>query len=271
MFKVNIEKCISCGACIKDCPVKDIEFVEKKALIKNNACVKCGHCIAICPVKAISTDDYDMNEVIEYNKNDFDIKSDNFLNFIKYKRTIRNFKNQDIENEKILKIIEAGRFAPTSGNTQNVKYIVVKDKLQELRKMTLEILNDFGKEVLESSTNKLQIKYAKMWIEMYNDYILNPLGNDRLFYKAPILIIVTSEHSLNAGIASANMKLMTDILGLGSVFSGFLVRACERDSSIKEFLGINGNQNIVSCMAIGYPNVKYFRTVPRKSPDIIWK
>ncbi|MGL5313086.1 MAG: DUF362 domain-containing protein, partial [Peptostreptococcaceae bacterium] len=71
MFKVNIEKCISCGACIKDCPVKDIEFVEKKASIKNNACVKCGHCIAICPVKAISTDDYDMNEVIEYNKNDF--------------------------------------------------------------------------------------------------------------------------------------------------------------------------------------------------------
>ncbi|MGL5411129.1 4Fe-4S binding protein [Cetobacterium sp.] len=34
MFKVNIEKCISCGACIKDCPVKDIEFVEKKSLDK---------------------------------------------------------------------------------------------------------------------------------------------------------------------------------------------------------------------------------------------
>lgn len=82
-----------------------LEFVEKKASIKNSNCVKCGHCIAICPVRAISTDDYDINEVIEYNKNDFDIESDNLLNFIKYKRTIRNFKNQDIENEKIFKII----------------------------------------------------------------------------------------------------------------------------------------------------------------------
>ena len=108
-----------------------------------------------------------------------------------------------------------------------------------------------------------------MWTEMYNDYISNPLGNDRLFYNAPILIIVTSEHSLNAGIASAHMKLMADTLGLGSVFSGFLIRACERDSSIKDFFGIKENHNIVSCLAIGYPNVRYFRTVPRKSPDIM--
>ena len=140
MFKVNEEKCIGCKACIKDCPVKDIEFIKEKASIKNSNCVKCGHCIAICPIKAISTDDYDMKEIIEYNKDNFDIKSDNFLNFIKYKRTIRSFKNQDIEHERILKIIEAGRFAPTSGNMQDVKYIVVKDKLQELRKISLDII-----------------------------------------------------------------------------------------------------------------------------------
>lgn len=271
MFEVNPKKCISCGACVKDCPVKDIEFVETKASIKNISCIKCGHCIAVCPVKAISTDDYDMDEVVEYDKNTFNIESENLLNFIKYKRTIRNFKNKDVENEKILKVIEAGRFAPTSGNMQNVNYIVVKDKLQELRKITLEILNDFGKEILETSTNPMYAKYAKMWLEMYNDYLANPSEKDRLFYKAPVLIVVTSEHLLNAGIASANMKLMTDALGLGSVFSGFLTRACERDPKIKEFLGIPENQNIVSCMVIGYPNVRYFRTVPRKDANIIWK
>ena len=35
MFKVDKEKCIGCGLCVKDCLVKDIEIVDKKANIKN--------------------------------------------------------------------------------------------------------------------------------------------------------------------------------------------------------------------------------------------
>ena len=49
MYKVDIEKCIGCGLCIKDCFVKDIELIDNKANIKNERCMKCGHCVAICP------------------------------------------------------------------------------------------------------------------------------------------------------------------------------------------------------------------------------
>lgn len=31
------------------------------------------------------------------------------------------------------------------------------------------------------------------------------------------------------------------------------------------------NKEIVTCMVIGYPNVKYSRTVPRKDVNILWK
>jgi hypothetical protein len=34
------------------------------------------------------------------------------------------------------------------------------------------------------------------------------------------------------------------------------------------FLTVNEDKEIVTCMVIGYPDVKYKRTVPRKSPDI---
>lgn len=33
MYKVDIEKCIGCGLCIKDCFVKDIELIDNKANI----------------------------------------------------------------------------------------------------------------------------------------------------------------------------------------------------------------------------------------------
>ena len=271
MFKVNDKICIGCGMCVKDCFVRDIELVEGKAVIKNVTCFKCGHCVAVCPVAAVSTDEYSMDDVVEYNKEKFTIEPDNLLNFIKFERTIRQFKEKDVENEKLLKIIEAGRFTQTASNAQNVNYVVIKEQIQEVRKITLEVLNSLGEYVLENSTNPLYKRYAKMWKKMYNDFIDNPLGIDNLFFRAPALIVVTSEHPLNAGLASANMKLMVDALGLGTVFSGFFTRACEGNSRIKDFLGIEEKQIVVTCMVIGYPNVKYSRTAPRKAPNIIWK
>ena len=67
MFNVDKEKCIACKQCINDCPVSDITLEENKANIKNKSCIKCGHCIAICPTKAVSTNHYNMEDVIEYN------------------------------------------------------------------------------------------------------------------------------------------------------------------------------------------------------------
>ena len=103
MMKVDKEKCIACGMCVKDCIVRDIEIVDNKAEIKNEKCFKCGHCIAICPKDAVSSDVYDMNEVKPYNKEEFDISPDNLLNFIKFRRSTRHFKDKDVEKEKLEK------------------------------------------------------------------------------------------------------------------------------------------------------------------------
>lgn len=67
------------------------------------------------------------------------------------------------------------------------------------------------------------------------------------------------------------MELMTNALGLGTSFSGFLVRAAQDNEKITNFLGVKQGKKIVTCMVIGYPDVKYFRTVPRKEADISWK
>ena len=116
MFIVDKEKCIACKQCINDCPVNDIILKDNKAHVKNESCIKCGHCVAICPTKAVSTNDYDMDDVIEYNKESFTVDADNLLNFIKFRRSIRNFKNKKIEKEKI----EAIFTSSNSGLIQNL-------------------------------------------------------------------------------------------------------------------------------------------------------
>ena len=239
MFIVDKEKCIACKQCINDCPVNDIILKDNKAHVKNESCIKCCHCVAICPTKAVSTNDYDMDDVIEYNKESFTVDADNLLNFIKFRRSIRNFKSKKIEKEKIEKIIEAGRFTQTSTNSQDVSYTIVIDKLDKLKDLAFESLNKKG------------------------EYILNHLTPETEYLKR-------YANELNGALAASKMDLMVDALGLGTFYSGFLQIATNDNNEILDFLHISDNKKIVACMVVGYPNVKYKRTVPRKAADIKW-
>jgi nitroreductase/NAD-dependent dihydropyrimidine dehydrogenase PreA subunit len=273
MMRINKQKCIGCGKCIDDCLVNDIIMIKGKAQIKNESCFKCGHCIAICPVDAVSTDEYKMGEVKEYNDEEFSIPADNLLNFIKFRRTIRQFKDQKVEKRKIRKIIEAGRFTPTSSNQQDVAFTVVKDEIDKFRGLILKNLNQKGNSIIDNlspDTMKFK-KYAEMWIDMYQDFQNGSKNNDRLFFEAPLVIVVSANSSVNGSLASSNMELMANALDLGVLFSGFTVRGAQNKKEVREFLNIKKNKEIVTALVIGYPDVEYFRTAPRKEADISWK
>ena len=271
MFNVDREKCIACMQCIKDCPTQVISLVEGKAEINNTGCIKCGHCVAICPVEAVSTDDYDMNEVTPYNKEEFSVDPDNLMNFMKFRRSVRRFKNKEVEKEKILKIIEAGRFSQTSTNNQDVTYTVITDRIDELKSLVHDSLKKKGDYILENLSQETQHleRYAKAWVRMYDEYKENP-KNDRIFFNAPLAILVKTKTPINGGIASAKMELMVDALGLGAFFCGFLIAAVKDSKELLDFFGVKDSSEIISCLVIGYPDVKYQRTAPRKEASIEW-
>lgn len=271
MFNVNREKCVACTQCIKDCPVSDILLKDSKAYIKNESCIKCGHCIAICPTKAVSTNDYNMDDVIEYNKENFSVDADNLLNFIKFRRSVRRFKNKEIEKEKLHKIIEAGRVTETATNSQDVSFTIVINKLNELRDLTYEALNKKGEYILANLTpeTKYLEKYAKLWINSYKLYKEDPIKNDRILFNAPAVIIITANTEINGALASSNMELMTNALNLGTFFSGFIQLAAKDNKEILELLKIK-DKKIIACLVLGYPDVTYKRTTPRKDADITW-
>jgi NADH-quinone oxidoreductase subunit I len=55
----DIDLCISCGLCFRDCPAKAIEMVEvegkKKPLFHLDLCIFCYQCAESCPRNAIKT------------------------------------------------------------------------------------------------------------------------------------------------------------------------------------------------------------------------
>lgn len=271
-MKVNKEKCIACGLCVNDCPARCIRLKDNKATIINKICIECGHCIAICPKFAVTTDEDKMKEVIPYKKETFHIEPENLLNSIKFRRSIRQFKDQEVETEKIEKIIEAGRFTQTARNNQDVSYLVIRKEIDKLRLLVMESLYHMGRHILENLTpeNMSHKRYAKMWVDVYEAYQKDSNIEDIIYYQAPALILVLSPTPINGGLASTNMELMTNALGLGTFYSGFTVRAAQNNQKIREFLGLKEEEQIITCMAIGYPKVNYLRTVPRNDAKVTW-
>jgi len=52
-YKIN-DTCISCGACVPDCPVNAISEGDGQYVIDADTCIDCGACAGTCPVSAIS-------------------------------------------------------------------------------------------------------------------------------------------------------------------------------------------------------------------------
>jgi len=55
-MKVDVEKCIGCGYCVRDCPLDAVRLVKKKAVIQE-ACTECGACLKVCEQEALSPDE----------------------------------------------------------------------------------------------------------------------------------------------------------------------------------------------------------------------
>ena len=118
------------------------------------------------------------------------------------------------------------------------------------------------------------IRYRRspeMWFKMYDEYVENPKENDKLFFNAPVVIIVTAYNEVNGALAASNMELMANALGLGTFFSGFFIGATQANKEIVNFIGVKEGKKAVACMVLGYPNVEYLRTVPRKEAEICWE
>lgn len=263
MIIIEKEKCIGCQACIKDCPGKAIKLMEGKADYIHD-CIQCGHCVAICPVNAVSIPDYDMNEVEEYDASTFQICPELYLRAVKFRRSIRDFKPQNIEKEKAVRILDAGRYTATAKNMQACSFVFVQDQMEQFK----ELLNQELPNVIEA-LKECMPDYAKVFQYFHRKWKQNPQDNTFLF-NAPAFLVIASDNPLDGGLAAANIENMAVAEGAGVLYSGYMMRVLRSSPELCKWLGI-GEKAISCCMLIGYPNVKYQRTAPRRKADITWK
>ena len=243
---INEEKCIGCSLCINDCPNACLHLENGKAHIGESGCIECGHCYAICPQGAIRMANYTCEDESAVPMTELD--SDTLLAAMRSRRTIRHFTSQPVEEDKIRKILEAGRYCPTGGNSQNVLYTILGSRQREAEAICVDLFR------------KGQIMGSRML-----DFLKRINITDNFFFKgAPLVIVVSGRNDVDAALASSYMEIMAESMGLGVLYSGFF-RACVAISGkLRRLLGLPKGHKVVTCMVMGYPSVKYQRIVPRK-------
>ncbi|UCD04442.1 MAG: nitroreductase family protein [Candidatus Woesearchaeota archaeon] len=164
------------------------------------------------------------------------------LDIIKSRRTIRNFKDEDISDADLGKILEAGNSAPCAGKLSNWRFIVVKYQKDKER-------------LAEACFNQEWVANASVLVVICSDggRIKGIYGKRGEMYAIQ-----------NTAAAIENMLIEATALGIGSAWVG----AFDPDGIVR-VLEIPNYVEIHAVVALGYPNEKP-RVAKLKLPDVVF-
>lgn len=261
-FKVDQAKCIKCKLCVSECPVLIIngrtDFPEIKEG-KEKVCIKCQHCLAVCPTAAISI--WDKNPADSTPVNSDAIPSSEAMEQLyQTRRSIRKFKDEELDKELINKLLLGAANAPTAKN-ENAILFTVTDNKEDFAKVR-SLIYDHIKTAVDNETLPKSLAHLGNFQSVWESK-----GIDVLFRNAPHVLITSGPKDstspiTDSCIALSYFELLANTNGIGTLWDGFAKNAI-RDitPAIKTELGIPEDHVIAEVMIFGKPVVNYARGI----------
>jgi nitroreductase len=180
----------------------------------------------------------------------------NTLDIIKKRRSVRNFKPNQISDSEIGSIIEAGTYAPSGRDDQSWYFTVVQNS---------ELLNELSEGV------------KCIYASLDNPFLQSQGKNEKyhLYYHAPTVIIISGNKDallpqLDCAVCVQNMLLAAESLNIGSCWiSGIdrLAATGEGDLAIKK-LNIPDGYKPYFSVALGFKKNENPKSSPRKENNV---
>nr|MDO8098148.1 nitroreductase family protein [Candidatus Njordarchaeota archaeon] len=164
---------------------------------------------------------------------------------IKNRRSVRSYKDKEVEDEKLQKILEAGNAAPSAGDLQAYEIVVVRKQEQKEALSKAALGEDFIAEapvvlVIVANQKRSAQRYGKRGAELYAVQ--------------------------DATIAASYVQLAATALGLSTCWVG-----AYNDAAVAKVVGANMSEGLIpeAILPIGYANESPRATPRRKLSEIV--
>lgn len=182
------------------------------------------------------------------------------------RRSVRKYKPEQVDEELLTAVIEAGRAAPSGGNAQ-LTHLMVIQNAEALREIIQVSKREFAKMVPDDNTYeslRSTIEHAHI-PDFHFDYM----------YGAPMLIVAAHKKGHTNAMADSvcvlqNMMIAAAALGLGSCYMNppHWLDDSEGFRETMVTLGLGRDETIAGAITLGYPAENPGPPLPRKGNPV---
>jgi len=187
-----------------------------------------------------------------------------FKEVVVKRRSVRKFKKDTVPKESLRKVLEAGRWAPSAGNSQPWHFLVITDR-------------DIKAKIADNCTN-FSKKHWKQFSPARAKYLAARGGSwDKSYIKdIPILLAVSYELPKNTNgelvlgsvwMAVENMLLAATDEGLGSCVYTFLNK--NEENKLKHILNASRRDRIACIVQLGYTRIEPIAPCRKQFSEIV--
>lgn len=289
-ISVNPDKCNGCGLCVDICSDLSLKMENGVACESDSAifgCIGCGHCMAVCPTGAIEIHGRTISpdDMFDLPPKESVAGYEQLLSLYQRRRSVRKFKDKNIEPEIIEKILTAAKTAPMGLPPSDVHIMILNGKEQ-----TRAFAKDFS-DFLESMKwlvsgwflALMRPFWGKANDEMFKGFV-RPLFKvypekmreniNVVNYDAPLaMYFYGSPYSDPADpiIAATYAMIAAESLGLGTCMLGAvhpLIQNGKKARKFREKYGIKHTSGEGLIVAFGYPTLHFIKGIKRSFANV---
>jgi nitroreductase len=229
-------------------------------------CIRCGHCVAVCPHGAFSLAEMKTEDCPPV-RSALVLSVEHVEHFLRSRRSIRTYQDKAIERNKLERLLDIARYAPTGSNSQQVKWLTVNSRegVRSMSGLVVDLIRHMNAEKHPMAERYRKFDIVKAWES----------GTDIVTRGAPGLVIAHAPKDyINAktdcAIALTFLDLAAPSFGLGGCWAGIFTMAATQWPPLQRALALPEGHACFGAMMIGYPKNKYHRLPLRKEADITW-
>jgi nitroreductase len=224
-------------------------------------CLKCQHCLAICPTGALSI----YNKSPQSSDAISNPNPDEILNLIKSRRSVRKYKPQNLDKQRLDKLKDMLKWCPTGCNYHKLHFSFIDD---------IEVMDDIRNNTNTKLINLLSSKMGDIIFKKFKRYedVLKS-GEDVIFRGAPHMLVVSTPKSapckdVDPIIALSYFELYAQSLGIGTLWCGFALYCFKLFPDLCEYLKVPDGYKVSYVMLFGDSDVEYKRTTQPEDFEI---